>query len=233
MRAHVFFFAIASLAALGAARAEDDAGKARIDADVRALEDDLRRADEAFAGVPTATADPAWVVRKLAHMVAKDQRMRGLAMRLFTGDASEDEKAYLRERLAPVWERVDVENTRELKPILEYWGWITIGKFGAKADGDAWLLVQHADRDPEFQKRVLEKLAALYPSGKTSASNYAYLYDRVAVAEKRPQRYGTQMHEVEGRMEPFPLEDPENVDARRKTVGLGTLEEYKKRFGRH
>jgi hypothetical protein len=57
-----------------------------------------------------------------------------------------------------------------------------------------------------------------------SHEHYAYLYDRVAVAAKRPQRYGTQFDDAG---EPYAIEDAVNVDARRKEVGLGTMAEYR------
>ena len=58
----------------------------------------------------------------------------------------------------------------------------------------------------------------LYPRGETSPENYAYLYDRVAAAEERPQRYGTQG---------MCIGSAPNLNARRKEVGLESLSEYK------
>jgi hypothetical protein len=48
------------------------------------------------------------------------------------------------------------------------------------------------------------------------------------VADKHKQVYGTQFHEVGGKMEPYPIEDEANVDKRRKEVGLPPLAEYRK-----
>ena len=64
--------------------------------------------------------------------------------------------------------------------------------------------------------------------GEVAAADYAYLYDRIAVAENREQLYGTQFNGPE----PFPIEDELNVDARRKAIGLSTLAEYKKEIVR-
>ena len=58
--------------------------------------------------------------------------------------------------------------------------------------------------------------------------NYAYLWDRVAVNSDRKQRYGTQPTwecTPEGKLTLKPLEDPENVNARRAAMGLGTGED--------
>ena len=102
-----------------------------------------------------------------------------------------------------------------------------VGEDGALA---AFLLVQHADRDPQFQKKCLPLLEAAVRVGEASASNLAYLTDRVLIAEGKPQRYGTQFQTVGGKSAPFPIEDAENVDARRNAVGLGPLAEYAKQI---
>ncbi|HYC58747.1 MAG TPA: DUF6624 domain-containing protein [Thermoanaerobaculia bacterium] len=47
-----------------------------------------------------------------------------------------------------------------------------------------------------------------------------------ASGEGLPQVYRTQFHQVDGEWVPRPIEDEANVDARRKSVGLGPLAEY-------
>jgi hypothetical protein len=90
----------------------------------------------------------------------------------------------------------------------------------------AWLLVQHADHDRAFQRTCLALLRA-QPPEEVDARNIAYLEDRVRVGEGRPQLYGTQFHTNEqGELEPFPIEDQNQVDTRRAAVGLSTLAEY-------
>jgi hypothetical protein len=123
-------------------------------------------------------------------------------------------------------QKIDHENTASLKKILEVYGWIRISIFGKEADQMAWLLVQHADHDIEFQKDVLSRLESLYPKGETSSKNFAYLYDRVAINDKRPQRYGTQGCIENRRWILHPTEDLENLDTRRKIVGLSPYKDY-------
>ena len=43
--------------------------------------------------------------------------------------------------------------------------------------------------------------------------NYAYLTDRVLVAEKKPQLYGTQFNTKDGELIPFPIEDEANKES--------------------
>ena len=59
-------------------------------------------------------------------------------------------------------------------------------------------------------------------------SNYAYLVDRVKVNTNKLQIYGTQMilNKDQTSYEPKPVIDPENLNKRRESVGLGTIEEY-------
>jgi hypothetical protein len=130
-------------------------------------------------------------------------------------------------KLADALRRVDTENAARLGEIVERHGWPThtlVGKDGASA---AWLLVQHADASPEFQRRCLD-LMAKAPRGEVSRKDVAYLTDRVLLAEGKEQIYGTQFTFSGGRWEPRSLADAADVDRRRAEVGLEPLAEYVK-----
>jgi len=124
----------------------------------------------------------------------------------------------------------DHANLEWVKNQIEQNGWFSISRDGATADQDAWLLVQHADDDIAYQEKILSLLTDLRAHGDTSAKNYAYLYDRVAVNRQRPQRYGTQGGCKNGERFTAPLEDPTKVDALRAEVGLKPLAEYNALF---
>jgi hypothetical protein len=55
----------------------------------------------------------------------------------------------------------------------------------------AWLLIQHADHDPAFQRACLELLGHAVHAGEADATYHAYLTDRVLLAEGK-QLYRTQ-----------------------------------------
>ena len=121
---------------------------------------------------------------------------------------------------------IDRANTQRMKEIVARYGWpgsSLVGKDGANA---AWLLVQHADADRAFQRECLRLMEQAAAKGEVSKTDLAYLTDRVLVGEGKKQRYGTQAHEVNGRFEPSPIEDPANVDKRRAEVGLQPLAKY-------
>ena len=119
---------------------------------------------------------------------------------------------------------VDAKNTARMKEIVAKIGWPTISKVGKQASSDAWLLVQHADYQVEFQECCLA-LMKTEPKGEIYLRNIAMLEDRVRVNRNQPQMYGTQFRQDTGEHKPLPIEDAANVNERRREMGLGPLEE--------
>lgn len=121
---------------------------------------------------------------------------------------------------------IDDDNMQFLKASVKKHGWLSkslVGTDGAKA---SWLMLQHCDKDREFQKQCLDVMKKL-PPGEVDPKDIAYLTDRVLVGEGQQQVYGTQMRTNEkGELELAPLVEPESVDERRKRMGLGPLKEY-------
>ena len=138
----------------------------------------------------------------------------------------EEEKA----AYASLWAKVatvDADNTAWLKGVVENHGWVTYSDVGRDGAGAAWLIVQHADADPSFQRLCLDLMKAL-PEDEVSQQDLALLTDRVLLAEGKPQIYGSQFVVRDGKWVPLNLEDEENVDARRAEVGLPPMHEYRK-----
>ncbi len=121
--------------------------------------------------------------------------------------------------------KIDEDNTAWLAEVIEQHGWPGKTEVGEDGAHSAWLLVQHADRNREFQKKCLELMKA-EPEGEVAGKDIAYLTDRVLCAEDKPQLYGTQLIQQDGKMVPRPIEDEEHVDERRAAVGLQPLAEY-------
>jgi DNA-directed RNA polymerase subunit RPC12/RpoP len=121
---------------------------------------------------------------------------------------------------------VDDDNTSWLKDVVDAVGWPGRSLVGDEGAHSAWMLAQHADRDPTFQRRCLELLKRAVADGEASPRDLAYLTDRVLLAYGEPQIYGTQLTARDGQLVPRRLRDPGAVDERRATLGLETLNAY-------
>ena len=62
--------------------------------------------------------------------------------------------------------------------------------------------------------------------GELDKELWALSVDRVRLADRRPQLYGSQLDTEGGRCEPKAIEDPAHADERRKQVGVEPLAEY-------
>lgn len=108
--------------------------------------------------------------------------------------------------------------------------------FNARLSGElsataAWLILQHADHDPIWQRAMLPELQKLADAGDFPKAHWAMLVDRVAVNSGEPQTYGSQGKCGSDRAwHPKQIKDPDCVDARRKEVGLPTMAENIARF---
>jgi len=124
-------------------------------------------------------------------------------------------------------QRIDRENTTELRAIIQQFGWPGRSFVGQRGAHAAWMIIQHADEDPAFQKECLKRMETA-PDGEVSSEDVAFLTDRLLVADGKKQRYGTQFTQVGHQFVPLPIADEANVDARRKEAGLPPLAEYAK-----
>jgi hypothetical protein len=124
----------------------------------------------------------------------------------------------------------DGENLPWLKGVVATHGWPGASLVGSDGAHAAWLLAQHADSDPAFQRQCLDLLTAAVEAGEATSQEHAYLTDRVLLAEGGQQEYGTQLTGRGGRWAPRNLRAPDGVDGRRAAAGLGTIAEYLARF---
>lgn len=161
---------------------------------------------------------------ELEGMVAEDQSVRRAL-------ASHGGRAYGDASLADRAAAVDAAHLPRLKQIIAD-TWPGIRTVGEQGSHDAWLLVQHMDADVAFQEHALELMKAAAGAGDASETDLAYLTDRVLLHEHKRQRYGTQFETVDGVAVPQPMENPGNVDARRRDVGLGSMAEYAEQLRR-
>lgn len=154
------------------------------------------------------------LAQEIELMLAKDQEMRRKV------------------REGEPWDlELDKKHTERAKQIIEEIGYPTKSKLGDKASHSFWFLIQHADHDPHFQKECLELMRSL-PKEEIEQADIAFLDDRVRAAEGKPLLYGTQFwtDPTTGIFEPKPIEDIENLDARRASMGLKPFKEYREQM---
>ncbi|HET6216804.1 MAG TPA: DUF6624 domain-containing protein [Acidobacteriaceae bacterium] len=152
---------------------------------------------------------------ELLAMETEDRRTR---QELFDAGA-------LGDQYVPRLQQLHARNAARLHEIISTQGWPhqdLVGTDGAEA---AWLIVQHAIGEPDFQRQALVLLKEQAAQGRVPAWHGAYLEDRIAMYEDRPQRYGTQWIDdpIDGRIRPWPLAEPVQVNEQRASVGLGPL----------
>jgi hypothetical protein len=164
-------------------------------------------------------------VDALAAMASADQALR---KRIDHLDHESRQQRKLRDHVL----LVDRVNSERLQALVARCGWPSTTTHGARAVKDAWLVVQHAERDPAFQKQVLDLVEQAAAAGGDSLDqSFAYLYDRIAVMEKRPQHYGTQLSaptEHYCALEFDRMDDRAQVEARRARLGMASLDAYRR-----
>jgi len=129
--------------------------------------------------------------------------------------------------------RLDSLNLLEIKQMLGTYGWLGPKQVGNRGNTTLWLVIQHADLTT--QEHYLPMMRAAADAGKASCSNLAYLEDRILVEKKQKQWYASQLYTPydSNKSFYFPVEDPDNLNARRASMGLppfseGVIEEIKK-----
>jgi hypothetical protein len=132
-----------------------------------------------------------------------------------------------------IWDlkdRLNEENQKELEAWITKKGWPKLSEIGGGSDF-AFFIIQHSDLS--LQEKYLPIIKLACENNEAHWSNYAYLYDRVQVSKKKPQRYGTQVKidPVTNKKELCPLEDAVRINEIRRKVGLGPIENYVKQFG--
>lgn len=139
----------------------------------------------------------------------------------------------VRERLAaagalyhgyhPEMEAVHRANAARLRTLIDRHGWPSASVAGGDGASAAWLIVQHAIGEPAFMRHCLALLDIEVRAGRVPAWQHAYLHDRIAVSEGRPQRFGTQFDLTPGGPVVCDVEAPESLDERRAALGLEPL----------
>lgn len=192
----------------------------------------VREALEAERKAQAALPPPANDAQKLERMGRLDQAGRRVLVGIDLSALPLDQQKAARTAMwAPV-EAMDAENEKALLAMVPPEGWFLKSRYGDKAARAAFHIVQHADLT--LWRRFVPVLEPLVAAGEVDGQSYGLMYDRLAINEGRPQRYGSQMTCKAGKYVVDRLEAPETVDERRKAMGFPeTLAEYEAVFAKY
>lgn len=186
----------------------------------------MAEVDATFAYIDNQTArNPAEgsLAQELVMRVNLDQSLRNI----FTNLDRFSPEGGSQSALWGLIGHADTVNAARLKELLVTRDWFRDDRDGPAAAHTAFVLVQHADHDPDFQRKMLPRIEAAIGQPGVNATSYAYLVDRVAGKDNTLQRYGTQGRCVAvGLSAPNAVEDPDRLNERRAGVGLGPIEDY-------
>lgn len=164
---------------------------------------------------------------ELAKMYINDQAVRGKVHYDLIKKYGIDSSEVIRTGMG----KVDLSNRERIKQIISEYGFPNKRQVGSMGMKSIFIIIQHADRDPEWQKAQLGDIKIAVDKGELEAQKYAYLFDRIRVNSGEKQYYGTQFADVDvskGTAIIAETEDLEGLYKRRMEIGLMPLKLYKK-----
>ncbi len=176
----------------------------------------------------TAYAQWGDLIAEMAARKARDRYIRDLLLsRISRADLDPGARTEIIEATGDTFNAVDEDNTAWAISLLDEFDFAALVSEQPTLAADIAALIQHGDISA--QRRLLDLVEPFALAGGFNGMRYALLYDRVAVAEDRPQRYGSQFRCENGEQVYPPIEDPDMVDERRATLGLEPLAVYQAR----
>jgi hypothetical protein len=166
-----------------------------------------------FTAVACRTLNPDALRDELLAMSKSDQEVRQRWIKDQKNPAIKSEMRAL-----------DAQHEKRLRQIVKRYGWPGKSLVGLKASGSAWTVVQHSSS--EFLHTMLPVMEEAAKKGELSYGLVATTIDRVRIADGKKQLYGTQFDTDGDKCEPLPIDDPEHLDQRRETAGLGSIATY-------
>ena len=128
-------------------------------------------------------------------------------------------------------QQLDTANAVFLEQYLPTQGWFDSKRYGERISNSAFLITQHSS-DQRLMRLALARMQSAGVAAPADLRRHALLSDRIAVAERRPQAYGTQLIcNDQGVLVMYQIEDAQHVEERRKSRGFAeTLTEYTARI---
>ncbi len=129
--------------------------------------------------------------------------------------------------------RIDSNNKLLLDKLFNEYGYLGVSLLNSEMQDYMGVMTLHQDLD--FQLKHIAKIEEAVDNYECSPYIFAYLLDKIKVAQKEPQIFGSQLYfsEDDNRFKPYPISRKDNVNKKRKEYGLGNLEDYIKSFNQN
>ncbi|WP_297803923.1 DUF6624 domain-containing protein [uncultured Brevundimonas sp.] len=203
----VYWFALALLCLGGCAQPQAETSASPF----------IERMEQERAKLESLPAD-ADLKTRFASVYVLDQQPRMRMGDIMQSDLSPDEKSKALGEVRAFMYEQDPLNLQVVLDHLPPEGWYLRSRYGDEVATTAFLVVQHSNL--ETWQRFVPVLEPLVAAGEISGPSYALMYDRLALAEGKPQRYGSQVTCQNGQWVVLELEAPETVDERRREMGF-------------
>ena len=158
--------------------------------------------------------DLSWE-EKLRFYVDQDHQMKNILL----------ERGVLNDRYHPELEKVHLHNAKKLSGLIQKMGFPVLSNAGETGVRLSWLIIQHAVSWPDFMKECLFQMRLAVGQNDYPFELLAHTEDLVAFLEGRKQLYGTHAEWIGTSFELTPIEDPSQLNLRRKSMGLPPIGE--------
>jgi hypothetical protein len=116
----------------------------------------------------------------------------------------------------------DAAALRRVKELIYDYGWLGISEVGEKANKTLFLIIQNAD-DAAERELYFPHLEISVEMNESDPADMARMKDLMLVEQGESQIYGTHYRIEDGKKVRFSIENPEDVNKRRRKVGLKKL----------
>ena len=158
----------------------------------------------------------------LCDIGRKDQEVRADWEKVATGNATQEEVI----EYALKMEETDSTNLAAVSHILDTYGWPS--GLSDEANNAIFLVIDHSDL--KTMNKYIRLFHDAVDKGYLSMNDLVTMEDRMLMNAGKPQKYGTQAYSLveDGKTEIYiwPVEDPDRLDALRKSVGLMPIDSY-------
>ncbi|TDQ06218.1 DUF6624 domain-containing protein [Pedobacter metabolipauper] len=176
--------------------------------------------------VTSFSIDPAKLDKQLADRLDSIYNIDQSTRMAYFNAKQRNESAAVIDSLYRHMHNADKDNLLKVNVIIKQYGWLGPQKVGITGSQGLFLVIQHADL--KTQEYYLPMIRAAEKNGEILSSNLAILEDRICMRNGKKQVYGSQgfTDKETGKKYIYPIIDIDNLDERRKAMGMPPMHEY-------